>query len=476
MSFSVKHVHLIGIGGINMSAIAKLLRHQGIGVSGSDASTSEMTDELIRLGIEVKIGHAGANVPHETDLILYSSAVPESNVERAEGRKRPVRQINNFQFLGEWTADARTLLVTGTHGKSTVTAMLGLLLEAGGMDPTVLVGSRVASFPEGNLRMGRKDFYVIEGDEFARHFLEFHPWGVIINNMELDHTDVYADMQAVVETFRELLRRVQDRGIVVANADDPQVSTLIGQERAHLEQRGVRIRTFGAGSHADIQMMDMACKTGEQTFSLRDGQGLVTRHTLLIPGRMNAMNATAALTLARALGVTQDATARVFSSFRGVWRRFEIVSDLGGMTVVSDYGHHPTAVRATLEAARSFFPNRRVMLCFQPHHRNRTKHLFSDFVSSFDRADVLILCEIYDVVGRDAKEDAIVSSHDLLQAVERHDAERGMHRSLTYAADPAASLAEVQRGKKSGDVIIVMGAGDIYCIAKDVSCGMYGSS
>lgn len=464
-SFSLKHVHFIGIGGISMSAIAKLLRHQGIGVSGSDASPSEITDELARSGIDVKIGHDATAVPKETDLIVYSSAVPESNVERAEARKRPVRQINNFQFLGEWTADARTLLVTGTHGKSTVTAMLGLLLEAGGLDPTVLVGSRVTSFPEGNLRMGRKDLFVIEGDEWARHFLEFHPWSIIINNIELDHTDVYADLGAVVESFRELLRRVQDDGIVIANADDPNASSLIGQERERLEKRGVRIRTFGAGSHADLQISDVTVRSGEQTFALRDRQGLVTRQMLLIPGRMNVMNAAAALALANMLGIKSDVTARVFSAFRGVWRRFEIVSDRDGMTVVSDYGHHPTAVRATLEAARSFYPNRRIVLCFQPHHRNRTKHLFLDFVSSFDRADALILSEIYDVAGRDAEEDHGVSSHDLLQAVAHHDADRGMHRPLDYAPDPAASFAALQRWKKTGDVVIVMGAGDIYKIA-----------
>ncbi|MDP3793563.1 MAG: Mur ligase domain-containing protein, partial [Candidatus Uhrbacteria bacterium] len=224
----IQHAHLVGIGGINMSGLAKLLVRAGIHVSGSDTTASLLTKELLRKGIKVQIGHKAEHLPPETDLVIYSSAVPEQNFERAEARRRNIDQKNNFQFLGEWTREHRTLVVCGTHGKSTTTALLGLMLIQAGKDPTVVVGSRVPSFPEGNVRFGQSDLFVIEGDEYEKHFLEFYPNAVILNNIELDHTDIFSDVAAMSETFRQFLHQVKDGGLVVANADDPRVGTLIG--------------------------------------------------------------------------------------------------------------------------------------------------------------------------------------------------------------------------------------------------------
>ncbi|HVM91020.1 MAG TPA: UDP-N-acetylmuramate--L-alanine ligase [Verrucomicrobiae bacterium] len=462
-----KHVHLTGIGGINMSAVAKLLKRAGISVSGSELKENEATDELEALGIPVAIGQKKENIPADCDLLVYSSAVPMTNPERLEASRRNVRQVTNFRFLGEWFADRRVLLVTGTHGKSTTTAMTGLLLEATHQDPTVIVGSRVPSYPLGNIRFGEGELVLIEGDEYAKHFLEFAPYAVIINNIELDHTDVFADEAAIVDTFRELLTRVQDGGMVVANADDARVSTLIGRERSALESRGIRIRTFGFGSHADCRIEDLVVRDGLQTFQVRDGQHRPVKVELAIPGRMNALNATAALALVSSLGVPLQEAAPALRDYQGIWRRFELVAEKDDILVVSDYGHHPTAVAATLEAARSFYPGHRLVLCFQPHHKRRTRDLFLDFVPSFDRADQLLLVEIYDVAGREEGGDEI-SSRDLQDAVIRHDAERGVQRSVEYAPDPEEALTILKRWKRPGDVILVMGAGDIYSIAKHI--------
>jgi UDP-N-acetylmuramate--alanine ligase len=463
-----KHVHLTGIGGINMSAVAKLLRRAGVSVSGSDGKESELTDELEAMGIKVTIGQSKDNVPAECDLLVYSSAVPVTNPERMEASRRNIRQITNFRFMGEWFADRRVLLVTGTHGKSTTTAMAGLLLEACHQDPTVIVGSRVPSYPLGNIRFGEGELVLIEGDEYAKHFLEFTPYSVVINNIEWDHTDVFADEAAMVDTFRELLTHVQDGGIVIANADDARVSTLIGRERADLEARGIRIRTFGFGSHADCRIEDLVVRDGLQSFQVRDGEHRPVKTELPIPGRMNVQNATASLTLVSALGIPPADAAPALASYHGIWRRFELISDRDDVLVVSDYGHHPTAVASTLEAARSFYPGRRLVLCFQPHHKKRTRDLFLDFVPSFDRADQLLLVEIYDVAGRDAEGEEPISSRDLQDAVIRHDAERGVQRSVEYAPDPEEALTILKRWKRSGDIILVMGAGDIYSIAKQV--------
>jgi UDP-N-acetylmuramate--alanine ligase len=467
MEATPKHVHLTGIGGINMSAVAKLLKRAGISVSGSEMKENEATDELETMGIPVTIGQRKENVPAECDLLVYSSAVPVTNPERMEASRRGIRQVTNFRFLGEWFADRRVLLVTGTHGKSTTTAMAGLLLEATHQDPTVIVGSRVPTYPLGNIRFGEGELVLIEGDEYAKHFLEFRPYAVVINNIELDHTDIFPDEAAIVDAFRELLTRVEDNGIVVANADDARVSTLIGRERADLEARGIRIKTFGFGSHANCRIEDLVVRDGLQQFQVRDGEHRPMKTELPIPGRMNAQNATAALTLVSALGIPPSEAAPALASYHGIWRRFELVAEKDGSFVISDYGHHPTAVAATLEAARSFYPGRRLVLCFQPHHKRRTRDLFLDFVPSFDRADQLLLVEIYDVAGREEAGEEI-SSRDLQDAVIRHDAERGVQRSVEYAPDPEEALTILKRWKRPNDVILVMGAGDIYSIAKQI--------
>lgn len=464
----LKHVHVVGIGGIATSREAKLLHRLGISVSGSDVGASEAVEELRKKKIAVSIGHEAGHIPEQTDLVLYSSAVPESNPERVEARRRGITQMTNFDLLADWTLEKQPMLVCGTHGKSTTTALLGLALEQGMRDPWVFVGSRVPGFPEGNIRFGNSDYVVIEGDEYAKHFLVFQPSAVILNNIEWDHMDVFPDMASMIETFRELLHRVRDRGLVVANADDPLVSGLIGEERGRLEARGVRIRTFGFASHADVRISDHVVKSGAQSFSVTDEKNYVTRLGLQVPGRMNVMNATAAYTLATMVGVTADAAREALAGFTGIWRRFEKVAETNDYVVVSDYGHHPTAVAQTLEAAKQWYPGRRLVLCFQPHHRNRTRHLFLEFVPSFDKADALVLAEIYDVAGRDDSADADISSRDLEQAIVHHDADRGVKRQVMYVPDNDQALAALQHVCKPGDVIIVMGAGDIYKIAPKI--------
>lgn len=465
---SARHVHFVGIGGINMSGVAKILAKNGVLVTGSDVTASEATKELEALKIPIKIGHDAKNVPSECELLIYSSAVPEENPERVEAKARGITQLTNFQFLGQWTAGKRTVLVTGTHGKSTTTAITGLLFEEAHQDPTVIVGSRVPGFPDGNVLFGSSDLVVIEGDEYANHFLEFKPSAVIFNNIELDHTDLFPDLAAMMESFRKMLENIVDGGLVIANADDPNVQTLVGRVRGELIERGIRIQTFGFGSHANYQIVDYLVRQGEQTFGLRDEIGKTVRFRLRIPGRMNVMNAAAAASLCASTGLMLQNLTDAIAAFPGIWRRFETIAERDGVLVISDYGHHPTAVAATLEAAKTFYQGRRVVLAFQPHHRNRTKHLFDAFVPSFDRADALLLVEIYDVAGREIVEDGDISSRDLQDAVVRRDAERHVVRSVEYAPNPEEALAVLKRWVRDGDVVIVMGAGDIYKIAKQI--------
>lgn len=466
MSEMPTHVHLIGIGGINMSAIAKLLFRSGVKVSGSDVVASEQTEELVRKGIPVIIGHEQAFVPEDATLIIYSSAVPESDPERRQARARGLRELTNFEFLAQWAQDQRVVLVTGTHGKSTTTALAGLMLIEGGLDPLVIVGSKVPAFTDGNVRSGGGSIWLIEGDEYARHFLAFQPQAILINNIELDHTDIFPTLDHMVGAFRELLHQVRDGGLVVANADDRNVSTLLGGERTALEARGVKIVTYGYGAHAMVRVSDEAIRVGEQLFLIKDERGQMIRGSLHVPGRMNICNATGAAALALALGAGTEPIRRAVNAFTGIWRRFETISDKDGVLVISDYGHHPTAIRSTLEAARSFYPGRRIVLCFQPHQHNRTRQLFLDFVPSFDLADALVLVEIYDVPGRKTHEDEQVSSKDLCDAIRHHDADRLSQRPLEYAATVHEASPIIERWKRKGDIVIVMGAGDVYKIAE----------
>jgi UDP-N-acetylmuramate--alanine ligase len=435
----LKVVHFVGIGGINMSAVAKLLLAAGVRVSGSDVAENEQTKILAERGATITIGHAAEHVPADAQTIVYTSAAPETNPERIEARKRGIPEFTNFQFLGRWFAQSKTILVAGTHGKSTTTAMLGVILEQAGLDPTVVVGSKVPGFPDGNLRIGSSNLFVIEGDEYARHFLEFTPFAVVLNNIELDHTDVFPTLNEMKSAFGELLGNIQAGGFVVANASDANVQALLEQESRALNAHQVRVVPFNAGS----------------------GDAVLLGVELKVPGRINRLNATAAATMARELGASQEQIVAALNLFPGIWRRFELLGEESGAKIFSDYGHHPTAVAATLSAAKEQFPNSRIILCFQPHHRNRTKHLFLEFIPSFDLADVLVLCEIYDVAGRDATEDEDISSHDLVDAVVRHDADRAASRTVEYAANPAEAVRQTLAKAQQGDVVIFMGAGDI---------------
>ena len=432
----IKSVHFIGVGGINMSAVAKLLISAGVRVSGSDLVASDQTEILASRGATIKIGESAENVPFDCDLVITTSAAPVLNKERMAAAERKIPEMTNFSFLGKWFENAQTILVTGTHGKSTTTAMLGLILEKAGLDPTLIVGSKVPSFPDGNLRIGKSDLFVIEGDEYARHFLEFHPQGVVLNNLELDHTDTFRNIDAVIASFHELVGQVKENGIVVVNTSDPRLSRLIETEQSALEGRGCKIIKFGSEEN-------------------------LVKYPLSVHGVFNRMNATGAALMAKELGASDDAIALSLKGFTGIWRRFERLAEVREASIFSDYGHHPTAVAATLAAAHEAFPGRRVVLCFQPHHRNRTRSLFLDFVTSFDAADLLVLCEIYEVAGRDEDKDKEISSHDLLEAIDRHDADRGLTRTVEYAPNPAESVKRTMEIISPKDVVIFMGAGDI---------------
>jgi UDP-N-acetylmuramate--alanine ligase len=424
---SYRHVHCIGVGGIGMSGVAKFLHVNGVSVSGSDAKSSQIIDDLIALGIPVSIGHDISNVSSETDLVVYTEAATEENIERIEASHRDIQQMGHFDFLGALSKDYRTICVTGTNGKSTTTAMTAKIFIDAGLDPTVFVGSIVPDWELGNVRIGEGNILIVEGDEYKQKMVKLWPEGTVITNIEADHLDVYRDLQHIIDTFQEIA--LKTTGSVFVNRDDVNSQKISG---------------------TNLKQYDVSAIEGV---------------TLGVPGAFNRMNASAAAVVAREFGIGDDIIAKSLSSFAGIWRRFERVGTFHGALIISDYGHHPTAIRATLQGAREFFPKNRIVLLFEPHQHSRTKELFNEFAESFGGADILVLSEIYGVLGRTDERDESVTSKLLLDAAM---ASNYAPKEGHYVANLIEAEAKLREIVQEGDVVIVMGAGDVDVVARNL--------
>lgn len=438
----IQRIHFIGAGGIGNSAAAKWCLAKGRSVSGSDLHASAVTGELMRAGMTFHSGHASTNVPDDAQLVVYSPAVPETNVERVRAAELGVTQWSYPEFLGAMSKEYSTIVVSGTNGKSTTTAMLALVLEAAGYDPTVIVGSLVPSFPLGNLRVGGGRFFVVEGCEYRAHMLHLNPEMIVLTNIEEDHLDFYRDLEHIVATFQTFVDKLKGKGMTVWNANDPESAKLA-------LDNGVR---YGYDVDAEYVGRDRKAEAGTQSVETAFGT-----LRLRVPGAFNVMNALAATASAMELGVPFETCQRVLASFPGIWRRFERVGTWKGAEVISDYGHHPTAIRGTIEAAREFFPGRRIVLCFQPHQHARTQELFPEFVGALATADAVVIPEIYAVAGR--TEGETVSSRDLVEKIP----------GARYAADLAEAESVLRDVVQEGDVLLVQGAGDIDELARKLA-------
>lgn len=463
-----KRVHCIGIGGIHVSAVAKLLNSRGVLVSGSDAVENEHVRELRALGIQVAIGHAASNIPEGTGTVVYSDAVPETNPERMEAAARGIEQCHSHQFLGNLFLDARQVVITGTHGKSTTTAMVGTLLIAAGEDPTVVVGTKVPSFSGGNLHIGGSNLLVVEGDEYRSHVLSYHPNVLVITNIEHDHPDVFPNLSAYTDLFRKVMDQIREQGVLIYERDDEHARELVESQRESLRAREIRVISVGQES-GDVQFSQPHVQNGRWCSRMRQGDRDL-QLAVRVPGEMNMRNA--ALAAAVSWNWTSEIDSTIISGslgeFPGCWRRFEYVCDWNGVRIISDYAHHPTEVAETLKAAKAAFPQSRIILCFQPHQHSRTKGLFDAFLLAFDGADVLILAEIYDVPGREAAEDADVSSEQLLTEIAKRDTVKGITRELVYAKNLTVAERLVRERAKEGDLVLIMGAGDIDAVARQL--------
>ena len=472
--FKLKKIHIIGIGGIGISAVAKLLLEMGKKVSGSDVHDSDIINNLKSFGADIKIGPQKAdNVTKGTNLVIYTDAAPEENPERVQAKKLKIETMSYFDFLGEYSKDKYTIAISGCHGKTTTTALTGLILDKANFDPTVIVGSKVKNW-DGNLRIGASEYFIVEGDEYKAHMLKLNPKAIILTNLEFDHPDYYRDLNQYIDTFQEFVNKLPQDGLLIYNLDDQNL-----YER--LEKPNCRVLTFSITNQAaDLFAKNIKIDHGRQIFRpVYKGQDL-RDFNLQVPGQFNIANALGATLLALELGISPDVIKDTLAQYSGAWRRFEIIGkinkltpDKNGALVVSDYAHHPTEVAKTIQAAKEFYPDKRLLVVFQPHQIQRTRELFDDFVKVFSQspADVVILSEIYDVAGREEKDvTKRVSSEDLLDKIVLTESKKliaGVKPSLYYYANNLAETkAKILTEVQSNDVVLILGAGDIDQIAR----------
>jgi len=453
----IKKIHFIGIGGIGMSALAKMMVVSDKEVSGSDLVENQFTEELANMGATIYNDQIFEQVPEDVDLIVYSSAVPEDNPERARAQELNVDQLTYFEFLGAVSRDKFTIAVSGTHGKSTTTAMLGKILIEAGLDPTIIVGSSLKDFSHGNYHHGNSKYFLVEACEYKANFLNLDPNILIITNIEAEHLDFYKDLEDVAAAFQRLNDKLPKDGLLIYNADDYASTEIIRPQTESMN--------FSISKEATFEAKDIDIKPGKLEYNVaKDGEEFIKQCELVVPGKFNVANSLAAIACADHLGADKEKIKKALQDFKGLWRRIEVVGEYEGATIISDYGHHPTEIIASTEAIKEFYPENRLVWVFQPHHHNRTKELFEDFTKSFGGVDVLLVSDIYDVAGREETEDQDINSQKLANAI----SDISPNIKVKYTGDLNDTKRAVIYEMKPGDVVVFQGAGDIDDVARKI--------
>jgi len=445
------HVYFIGIGGARLSALAKILLESGYRVSGSDRTRSRNTTELEKKGIKIHYGHDEQQITDEIDVVVYTNAVGEDNPELLKAREMKLPIYEGAELLGLLMKEKGVgIAVAGTHGKTTTTAMIALLLIEGGKDPTVEVGGEMKELV-GNYRTGKGPYFVVEACEFRRSFLYLSPKIAVITNVDWDHPDCFPTAGDVVRTFQEFISLVPPDGKVVCWRDDPNFPELAAAARAPL-------RTFGLSSEADwsCQQIEWCAPLGIKGRLFHAGQE-VGELKLNVPGEYNILNALAAVATVAEVGVPVSDALVFLQEFTGVRRRFEVKGEAGGVIVVDDYAHHPRAVKNILKAAREQFSGR-IWCVFQPHLYSRTKYLFDDFAQAFRNADILVLADIYAARETDPGD---ISSRLLAEETKKY------HSDVRYIGGLEQIKEHLLTATRPGDLVITMGAGDVYKVGED---------
>ena len=423
----IKHIHFIGIGGIGASSLAQIFYEKKKKISGSDKFRSSITDKLEKSGINVKIGHNAKNINKKHELVVFSPAIPSNNEELKEAKRLGIKAISYPEALGELTKNYFTIAIAGTHGKSTTTAMTALILEKNGLDPTVIVGTKVKQFKNRNYRVGKSKYIVIEACEYKRSFLNVHPDILIITNLEADHLDYYKNFSDYESAFIELIGKISKTGYLVINRENKALQNLKKDTKIEIVE----------WSHDDENKINLKLKQ---------------------PGKFNQENAQNAATAAQILNIPDSGIKKSLETFTGTWRRMEEKKKKGySCLFIDDYAHHPTEIDLTLNALREKYSNKKILAIFQPHQHSRTKLLLKEFGSSFIQADKVIIPNIYEV--RDTEEDIkSVNINDVVNEIKKHKIKAENGKGLEKTAE------YIKENHKKWDVIVTMGAGDITTI------------
>jgi UDP-N-acetylmuramate--alanine ligase len=447
MFSSIKKLHFVGIGGIGMSGIAEILLDQGFKVSGSDRALSEVTDRLQQLGADIVEGHRAENVAGDVDTVVYSSAVQPENPEILEAQRRKIPVVRRAEMLAEVMRLKYGIGIAGTHGKTTTTSMTSLVLIEGGLDPTVIVGGKLSGLGGTNARLGRGEFIVVEADEYDHSFLSITPTIAVLTTLETDHLDCYRDLEDIKNAFVQFAQKVPFYGFIVLCLDEPALLDIMPQ----LSKK--KIVTYGLNPQADVQAVDIRHKENSSIYTLiRDGKELGTV-ALQVPGKHNVQNSLGAIAVGLELGIPFPTIKAGIEKFAGVYRRWEKKGEAKGITVYDDYAHHPTECRATLAGAKAGW-RRRVVCVFQPHLYSRTRDFYEDFGKSFLLSDVLVVTDVYP-----AREEPIqgITGELIVNAAKQFG-----HKEVHYVRDKTQIPAFLKTVAKQGDIVITMGAGDIW--------------
>jgi len=440
------HIHFVGIGGIGMSGIAELLMNLGHQVSGSDIQESEITRRLETLGATISYSHQPQQVAG-ADAVVVSSAIDSDNPEvAAANMDYHIPVIRRAEMLAELMRLKYAVLVAGAHGKTTTTSMVGTVMAEGGLDPTVIIGGRLNAWGT-NAKLGQGDFVVAEADESDGTFLLYSPTISLVTNIDTEHLDFYKDLDEIKETFLEFINQVPFYGVNILCLEDENIQSLLPRIKK-------RMVTYGFSAQADFQARDLAFDGLNVSYRAFHREQELGKVTLPIPGRHNALNSLAAVAVGHELEIPFSAICRGLQEMTGVQRRFQIKGEVSGVTVIDDYGHHPTEIKAVLKTMASSFPGRRRFVLFQPHRYTRTQALFEDFTTAFYQSDVLIVTEIYA-----ASEPVIPGVHaeKLTTAIQKHG-----HGNVRYTPDHLALVPSLVEEVREGDVVLTLGAGNIW--------------
>ncbi len=452
--FAARRVHLIGVGGSGMRGLAGVLLRCGAIVSGSDMAVFDTMDRLEELGARITVGHAPLNIARDCDYVVYSAAIREDNAELREARRRGIQCLKYAEMLGQVMRLRSGIAISGTHGKSTTTAMLSFLLRQARQDPTFVIGAGCKQL-QGSSGVGDGPHFIVEACEYDRSFLNLAPQYAAILNVEEDHLDCFDDVEAITEAFRQFVALVPADGLVVVNGEDPHALKATADTQATIE-------TFGFAKGLTWQALNVTHARGCHAFDVhRNGEFFLRTSLDNLPGRHQVLNSLATIALAHQAGIPAETIAEILPAFAGADRRLTHRDEVNGILVLDDYGHHPTEVRVTLQTVREHYPDRRLWVIFQPHQHSRTRFLLNDFAESFDLADHLLVPDIFFVRDSEAERGAICSSN-LVERVRMNGGD------ALYLPTNNEIVEHIVANATKGDLVLTMGAGDVWKIADEL--------